>query len=217
MQNNMKRLILLIFFVLFICGCKDFDSKINIVVKFDSEKKVVSIENKKTNHEYDFYNELYLNLSWDNLEPVYCIDSLNNLLYIYDLGHSVRLYNLKKDSLINEIDIRYREPESHNIKLLEFKHYVVLKSNWRCDILDKEFKDKISLFDTIYHSNPICYRYTTDFIPKIKNDTLFLTVNYHGGIIDTLIHNSNYIYDLKKKEFITHLEPCKKNLSNGNP
>jgi len=213
----MKKTILFIFYIFCILGCKKIDRNINLKIYYDSENKTVTIENLITSHKYGFNNSLYLNLYGNNLEPVYYIDSLNKLLYIYDLGYEIRKYNLKNDSLINRVEILYREPERHNIKLLKYKNYLVLKSNWRCDISDTEFKSKISLFDTLYHNEPICYRYTLDLIPKIKKDILYLTAIYHGGSVDTLIHKSDYIYDLKKKEFITHLEPCKKVLSNGNP
>lgn len=215
----MKRTVLYIILFYFLFGCSQPNKTVDVNITYNTENKYLSIENKSTNKSYGFHNigysDLYLNFGYK--VPIYCIDSLNKLLYLYDIGslRGLRIYDLRNDKLLKEVNIQPLREEQYNINIYCSKDLIIIKSNWRFDIWDKEFVKRTSLKDTIFRNYPICGRYTLDYLPIIKNDTLFLKVRYEGGIIDTLVHESNYIYDLKKREFITKLEQCDKILNKG--
>ena len=215
MKRTAKYLILFYFLI----GCTQPDKTVDVIITYNAENKYLSIENKSTNKSYGFHNigyrDLYINYGY--IAPIYCIDSLKKLLYLYDIGslRGLRIYDLRNDVLLKEVNVQPLREEQYNINIYCSKDLIILKSNWRFDIWDKEFLKSISLKDAIFNSYPICGRYTLDYLPTIKNDTLYLKVSYEGGIIDTLVHESNYTYDIKKREFITQLEPCDKMLIKG--
>lgn len=210
-----------LFFILILFSCKHTDNKINVDISYDLVSQYLIIKNNSTNHCYGFYNSFYTDLfvNYGYKEPIFCFDSLNKLLYVYDIAplRGIRVYDIEKDTLIKEVPINFSYREHYNIKMYCLNSLFILKSNWRFDIWEKEFSHKTSLKDTLFKNFPICYRYTLDYLPEVRNDTLFLTVLYEGGIVDTILHNSNYVYDLRKKEFITKIEPCEKILSKGIP
>jgi hypothetical protein len=215
----MKKAFMYFIIIYLLFGCSRANKQVDVNINYNSENKYLSIENKSTNKVYGFHNigysDLFLNYGYK--EPIYCVDSLNKILYLYDIGslRGLRIYDLSNDVLLKEVNIQPFREEQFKINIYCLKDIIIIKSNSRFDIWDKEFLKRISLRDSIYNNYPICGRYTLDYLPIIKNDTLFLNVKYEGGIMDSLVHESNYIYDLKKNEFITKLKLCDKILSRG--
>ena len=158
----------LLFIVLESCGHKY--SKDQIEVRFKDNCVVVDYKDSMDYIKIPIQTDLPIK----EKVPAYCIDTLNNSIYLYIPYFGIKNYSLSNKSLIHEKHLEYRyHTRNHSFRINQINDFIVLSSYTQVLIFSKNLESQANIRDTIERKlcqNIALHKFDVEFI---KDTLLF--------------------------------------------